>query len=343
MRRALPLPLSPAVWALAVWALTALGCDARRRLPKPLADYLAAVEDLTLATDDGPPALAGLPRQRARRIDIPPGPTLDVRGFLGLHGCGLGEVVGGRNNALGRVMTYSQRALYSLKFMDVAERCLPAAEPPARETLTAALAHKRRHLPADVFNAIWAGREVAVLFSVADGPFVPGNADRAARSITALVEVVDDLRARRPADIEAALGPLNGLRAAGAALRRLNHGRYVIEAVTARLDAVDGATCAERGPALRAVFERHYVGRVQPLLAESDRAIRPLLTGLDRLYRRSVAGIDPPPALAAFHRDQLREDRGLRAAWRAALRAHAAAWMRLFERCGLPGVGPEAP
>lgn len=335
--------LRPSLWLLLPLAASLLGCDARRRLPKPLADYLAAVEAHTRAVEEAPPVLDGLPRQRERRIEIPEGPTLDVRGFLGVHNCGLGEVVGGRNNALGRVMTYSQRALYTLKFMTVAERCLPGLEPPLSDTLQTALDHKRRHLPADVFNAVWAGREVALLFAPDERPFEPGNADRAARSIAALVEVVEALRDRRDGDIEGALGPLHGLRVASSALRRLAHARYVLAAIVERLDAVDGAACATAGAALRSAFDGHYVKRVQPLLAESDHAIRPLLTGLDRLYRASVRGLDPPPALAAFHRAYLIEDGGLRAAWRSTLRAHAAAWQRLFARCGQPGIGPTAP
>lgn len=324
--------------ALAV-ALTCVACDARRRLPRPLADYLAAIEDHTVAVDDGPAVLDGLPRPRERRVDIPDGPTLNVRDLFDVHGCGLGAVVGRRNNALGRVMTFSQRALYTLRFMAVAEGCLPALEPPLRATLEAALDHKRRHLPADVFNAVWAGREVAILLSVADGPFDAGAADGAARAVTALTTVVAALRAREPADLEGALGPLQRARAAGAALRRLEHARYVLEAVAARLDGLPTAACADRGAALKAAFDRHYVGRVQPMLAEDDRGIRPLLTGLDRLYRQTTDGLDPPPALAAFHRAYLVEDDGLRARHRAALRTHAAAWQRLFARCGLPAIG----
>lgn len=335
MRRAPPLLAS----LLCACLLACAGCDARRRLPRPLVDYLDAVEAHTARVDDGPAVLDGLPRPRARRIDIPDGPTLDVRGFLGVHGCGLGAVVGQRNNALGRVMTHSQRALYTLRFMAVAEGCLPAVEPPLRDTLEAALAHKRRYLPADVFNAVWAGREMAILFSVADGPFDAGAADRAARSVSALSDVAVALRAREAADLEGALGPLHHLRVAGAALRRLEHARYTLASVTARLDGLPASACPAHGAPLRAVFDRHYVARVQPLLAENDRGIRPLLTGLERLYRHTTAGLDPPPALVDFHRRYLLEDGGLRSGYRAALRAHAAAWRRLFARCGLPGVG----
>lgn len=315
-----------------------LACDARRRLPRPLADYLDAVEAHTRAVDDGPAVLDGLPRPRARRIDIPEGPTLDVRGFLGIHACGLSEVVGNRNSALGRVMTYSQRALYTLRFMAVAERCVPQVEPPLRETLQAALAHKARHLPADIFNAVWAGPEMAVLFSAADGPYDPAAAARARRSIGALTDAAEALRARRPADLEGALGPLHGLRVAGAALRRMAHARYVLASVTDRLESVDAADCPTAGAALRAVFERHYVKRAQPLLAENDRSIRPLLASLERLYRVTAVGVEPPSALAAFRATYLAEG-GLRARYVAALRAHAAAWKALFARCGQPAPG----
>lgn len=323
---------------LALAALALLACDARRRLPRPLADYLEAVEDHTREGDDGPAVIDGLPRQRDRRIDIPEGPTLDVRGFLRIHGCGLAEVVGGRNNALGRVLTYSQRALYTLRFMDVAERCLPQTEPPLRDTLEAALAHKARHLPHDVFNAVWAGPEVAVLFSKADGPYDPAAADVAARSLAALADAVVALRQRRPADLEAALGPLHARRVAGAALRRMAHARFVLDTISDRLAGLDAAACPTAGAALREAFEAHYVKRVQPLLAENDRTIRPLLAALERLYRVSVEGITPPPALAAFH-DAWLAEHGMRARYTAALRAHAAAWRRVFALCGMPSPG----
>lgn len=335
--RSPPPPLAPtslALLALLACALTA--CDARRHMAAPLADYVSAVEALTVERDDAPDVLARLPRARERRIDIPPGPTLDVRGFLGVHGCGLGEVVGQRNNALGRVMTFSQRALYTLRFLAIAERCIPTVEPPLRDTLQAAVEHKARHLPADVFNAVWAGKEVAILFAPGEVPFDAAAADRAARAASALTDVVGALRRREPADLEAALAPLHDIRVARAGLQRMEHARFALTAVTDRLARAmpDAAGCAD----LRRVFERHYVARVQPLLAENARTLDPLIAQLRRLYAASTAGLDPPPALAAFVDSHLGDD-GLPGRYHAALRAHADGWRRLFAACGQPAPG----
>lgn len=327
---------------LGLLALVTTGCDRRHHLDKPLAAYLDAVEALVDAADDGPTLPDGLPRRRDRRIDIEPPPTINVRGFVAVQGCGLGEVIGHRNSALGRVMTHSQHLLYDLRFLRIATKCMPALEPDMKAKLDTVIEHKTRSLNQRVYNAVWAGAEIGALMSISKASFEPVGALRSAAEVDAVTALIGPLRQREsPGGLEERLSALRSRQAGGAALRQIEGYRYTLAAIAERLDRVtpDAAWCEPRREGLQAAFDRHYLGIVQPMAVRDDQALRGLLTAIDQLYRATTEGISPPPVLAEYHRRFIALDgESLWARYRVALRDHARAWNRIFSACAMRGV-----
>ncbi|MDX1529503.1 MAG: DUF3080 family protein, partial [Gammaproteobacteria bacterium] len=106
--------------------LSAVGCDSATDPEAMLADYVGRVENMTeVEVLDGAgyrAALLAYPERRDRRL-----PLADVRigmlDFLVLIQCGLQEIVGERNSALGKVMPVSQQLIYEHRLLVSAREC----------------------------------------------------------------------------------------------------------------------------------------------------------------------------------------------------------------------------
>ncbi len=330
--------------ALALATLTACGdaCDVRPPRERALAAYVAAI-DPDADVQDLASSLQRLPGYPQRSIEVPRR-TIDLSGFLSLQGCALGERIGERNSGLGRVMMDSQRWVYEAAFLRDADVCLSALAEPERGELAAVIADKRADLSSVVWNAIWAGPEIQHLVALSGrdlDPGATGAAGPANDALATLRRLADDPLHVTAPELEGALATLRGSTIGGDVLRALDALAHFLGAAADRLEA---AATAPDCPRLRVVFERDYVGDLQPYIARTHRVGVALLPVLRALYEETSARSSAPlPAVAAWA-EQLGPT-GVWGRYEAALARHTAAWRVLGERCDfLPTIpSPVAP
>jgi hypothetical protein len=320
--------------------LAVVGCEVRTPRERALAGYVAAI-DPDATVPEFTSRLRRLPPYPQRSVELARH-TTDIGGFLHVQGCALGERIGERNSGLGRVMVGSQRWVYEARFLHDAGVCLPVMEASERAELQVVVDEKRAGLPAVVWNAIWGGPEIQHLLALSGrdlDPGATGAAGPAADALATLRRLAEDPLHVTSHELEGALGSLRGNTVGGDVLRALEVLAHFLGAAADRLEAAAGAPDC---PRLRAVFERDYVGELQPYIARTHRAGATLLPVLRDLYDETAARLPAElPALAAY-REQL-APAGVWARYEAALARHTAAWRVIGERCDfLPGA-PSSP
>lgn len=315
-------------------------CDIRTPRERALAAYVAAI-------DPGAPvpawtsSLQRLPPYPRRSVTLTRH-TTDIAGFLGVQGCALGERIGERNSGLGRVMVGSQRWVHESAFLRDAEVCLPMMAAAQRAELQIVIDEKRAELPSVVWNAIWAGPEVQHLLALSGhdlDPGASGAAGPAADALATLRRLADDPLHVTSHELEGALGGLRGDTVGGDVLRALEALAHFLGAAAVRLET---AASAPDCPRLRAVFERDYVGEIQPHIARTHRAAATLLPVLRDLYDETAARLPAALPALAVYRAQL-APAGVWGDYEAALARHTAAWQVVGERCDFLPVAPPSP
>jgi hypothetical protein len=102
-------------------------------------------------------------RKRARRYQVPPAPSINVRDFMKITGCRIARHIAFRNSPLGRVMLPSQKLAYEHRFLRDAEDCHLDGE--VMNHLQTVIDHKHTFWSQYQWNAIWSGMAMARFFS----------------------------------------------------------------------------------------------------------------------------------------------------------------------------------
>lgn len=293
--------------------------------------------------------LPPLPRERDLQLDLPPR-SIDLLDLLALRGCELSITIGKINSSLGKLAVDSQRLLLDLEFLSLAPACIDAMDPAEDAeliaSLRAAVAGKRRRLPARIWNATLGGPEFRAFWQrprrLGDYPANTGS-----QVVTALARLTElsirwlegDYRAGSE-DLERLLGEVR-LGDGGALLASLDLQRSGLAgAASALRDRTEqspiclGNRASPEGRIVDNVVRKFFIGEVQPWsvrIARRRAELMPSVLALESSLREVT-----PPTYAQWC--SLRDE--LLASAVAAPREHALALAALLESCGLrPGAG----
>jgi len=320
--------------SLILASLLLAGCD--RVNPEPeAAEYLLRlgrtleVELVARVEAPGP----AWPVRRDLLIAIPRA-EIDVGEFVDLHGCDMGALIGFRNSPLGRVQRASQRLGYEAAWLAAARGCGARAPEWLQERVDA----KAMQLPALYWNALIASDEMRV----AAGASLHESAGDFATVLETFSSQYDALE-RGAFDLvafEAALAILGRGSWIGPARKSWAEWRASLDVARAALDHAGARICRNGRPTPRSrhlanVFARFYIGSLQPRLAARMQ--------VQGAWIRALADLNDtlrPVARSAFHDwfTHVLDPGEPQSEWQRTRRsvvAHAAAWQRLFETCGI--------
>jgi len=129
--------------------------------------------------------------------------SINLLDFLRLSQCDLQRHIGERNSSLGKLQKDSQRFIYDIEFIRLAELCIDDLSPdnPLRELLQKATNNKQQQLPLLLWNASFASEEFSYLFSLSTEYL----SAKAIDSIARMIGENENLSGVKQSDLEAAL------------------------------------------------------------------------------------------------------------------------------------------
>lgn len=293
-----------------------------------------------------------IPRRRDRQLDMPE-LEINMLDFLSLYGCELQYVVGEKNAILGRVMQPLNRLRYELRFIAAARECLPDIEDEAvAQSVGNAADSKVESLPISIWNGTWGVEEVEPLVTLAKGLLPVDATGAVSASLGAGLERLNRrILALREGDLTQDLDFIGATHQQWQAEHRAGQVFNTAALVTARLDDVtdlierrlaDRPLCFkgesnEQARRVRSMFFSVYVAKVQPYLADLQRARVELIEPLADMARiqRDVM----PASFESYYRRVLQQGQG--SLWQRleiATDAHTKAWQTLLEQCGMRPV-----
>ena len=316
-----------------------------------LEDYLAR---LARTLDSEAPAARAveLPRWPRTRA-LPPAAApirLSSAQTLALMRCGMTNALAAENTTLARVQASSQRlrqahdTLAALRTCADGEALSAAQRAEILPLLDAKAEQRRRHL----FHATLGSAEFRGLLRT--GRARSREIDAGLQALEALrglaLASAPGLRPPPPADWEPQLRALDVSQAGGALLARQRRLIQALEqANTLLAPAVDSLCRAGHQPprarVLRRVFEKFYLGGVQPLWAETNRAKRRFATALADLLAVNAAVLEGEAGAGVrrYVAAALAADSPLDTALAQVAGRHVRLWQRALESCGWrPGV-----
>lgn len=332
-------------------SLLLAGC-ARDPVASLYADYLARLERVTgitvpaeaLATDT-----LRYPRGRERRLSVPevPGNVLEI---FRLGRCDIGQLIAERNSILGRHADAATRLAIGGRMARRLRGCgkrldAEGADAEALQTrVDELLAQKSEELSALAWNASLGHQSMADWWSPSAGPLQPTEAAMPGDGLEQLSIAVEAAlageRERADTAFSAAYRQLEQQRYGGAWIQAAQTSLAGLAAAEAMLDDIDTQRlCPQQRPTpkarvLQTILQQRYFEKIQPLLAELDRNAERMREHLEALWSETEA---TPPAAVAHFRDQVwtAGGSGLSESLVQHSRAHAAAWKRLLDACGL--------
>ncbi len=226
------------------------------------------------------------PPRRRLQFQLPQ-QSINLLEFLRLSRCELQRLLGARNSSLGITMANSQRWLYELSFIELAQQCLQtlannsdAAD--LRQQLKLVLAQKHRSLEEVYWNALWGSEEFQHVFSVGVMPVTqqqltsrPILLEQAMVELFAGVEYwqsMDD--ALRRSKFESQLAVLESAKYLGQLRVSMNLAQGYLQAIEKAVVGGENVNplcgsirVSERAEVMERVFLRYYIGEVQPILS----------------------------------------------------------------------------
>jgi hypothetical protein len=331
--------------------LALVGCNPFSAPDSMMDEYVertARVLDQT-ATLSPPLQVPRIPRRRDRRLEMP-SLEINMLDFLSLYGCELQYVVGEKNAILGKVMQPLNRLRYELRFIGAARDCLPEiSDENLAESVAGAAGDKVESLPLAIWNATWGVEEIEPLVTLSKG-LLPVDASgvviaslgsglgRLNRRIVALQEgdlsqnldFVGDVHQQWQAEHRA--GQI--FNSVALVTARLQDAAGLIEERLTGRHLCFGGKANEQARIVRNMFFTVYVAKVQPYLADLQRAKADLIVPLATLARLQRPVM--PAAFRFYDERVLQQEKG--SIWElleAATSAHTKAWQDLLEQCGL--------
>lgn len=311
------------------------------------ADYLERLENQlgTLPAGDEA-ALLSFPRQRELTLQIER-QVIDVADFARVHSCDLGDLVGERNSALGRVAGPVALLMQDQRWLRLGPACVGQGQ----DWLEEILAAKEQSLPQRFWNAVVAGDEFNQLMSAArglgDDPDVTLQpADVALRDLLDHHQALASLTLNDRL-LNASLQSLSQGESIGSMRQRWRSLRLNLGRVSRGLNRESEQVCRNGKPTpkakiLRQVFDKQYVDILQPEFARHYGADQATVRALHQLTQRLQP--QAPEVFTHWYQQTLNPENP-QAEWQrtqATLRGHALAWQKLWTHCGMP-LAPLAP
>lgn len=298
------------------------GCD--RHTPEALFENYRYRMENVLDTPMPLIKVAGLlpyPSQRdllQRHTDV----SINLIEFWKLRQCALQTLLGEKNNSLGKVMASSQEWIYAAKFLAMAPTCIGTLRASNVNTelsesmvsLIDAIARaqwvKNKEKYQYAWNATIASREFSHLFSLATPP-LPLNSTGAALVREAWVNLLQMMKQYEsdgaiPSDIEEVLKIMVSSHYLGSLLQAVHLiQKQLIPITVAITEKSNRCRMNQRDKtAIRNVFLKYYVGKVQPYLALLNGELityQPLLHQFFHFFEQDNRDIDPK-VMTLIHR-----------------------------------------
>lgn len=292
-----------------------------------------------------------MPPRRERLSAIPELRVSLLELLIDLHRCPrLQQLIGERNNSLGKQMAPSHRLDYEGRLIVALTGCrrtlAGADDPEILASLDTLLAEKRQQLPAVFWNAFNAGGETEHYLRFAARPLAPqaGSDEAALLALEQLASLIESLPGQLPPPAERLDELFFALQAsqAGPALitslaslrATLDAGSRLLEERQHERPACPLGQPTPRGRLLQNLFVKYYAGQLQPYLAEAHQRGLRWSSALQRLARA--------PQVPAATRDYLLRLAGERdslwSGFQMATRRHVRAWQDTLRACQLaPG------
>jgi len=305
-------------------------------------------------------SLPAYPRPRDLTLSLD-----DVRvGFGTFHGLGrcrlLGEV-SARNSSLGKVQSVTARLLYELRFYRQLQVCLDELRQTEKrddDFLAEAqdiASRKRANLPLIYWNATFASPEFRMLMNTAAEPLArdsePAVADitdalgyitRIGMTLESGAEIVENgpLESRY---FVLQSGKLVGPLLQGMAVSRdyLARASHLLESVASQNQLCPMGKKTRRSEHLFNVFQKFYIGEVQPYLSLLHTQARPVFEGINDLLKVQKAPV--PSAFQAFYDATINPDIST-SVWKGFnddIARHTRAWQKVLGQCDLMPKPPE--
>ncbi len=292
-----------------------------------------------------------MPPRRERLLAIPELRVGLLELLIDLHRCPrLQQLIGERNNSLGKQMAPSRRLDYEGRLIVALKNCQQTLahgdDAETRNSLERLLAEKRRQLPAVFWNAFNAGGELERYLRFAAQPLaMQASDDEAAllalEQLASLVEQLPDTLpppAERLDELFFALHASQGGPALIASLASLQAtlgaGSQMLEERQNRRPACPLGRPTPRGRLLQNLFVKYYAGQLQPYLAEVHQRGRRWSEALQRLATAPQA----PPATRDYLLRLAGGQDSLWSGFEAATQRHVQAWQDTLRACQLaPG------
>lgn len=294
---------------------------------------LANVLDTEPLALESSPYIA-LPRKRDLVV-----PLEDVRmGVLDayeLRECGLFQLIAERNSILGKVQDAFHRLSYETQLLATITSCLAGIESESlRNQLLDVQQQKQAQYPKVYLNTVtgsdaWRQQltPISATMIAPDAPFPHSEALLAINSFSGITN--------NNGDITALQEPIEKQRYLGTLFYSLDESRRWLEATTKQLYRDDASViCGQnRNPTrlnyLRNVFDKFFVGEIQPYLAKLNALYLDAQPALEQLNQSTIG----QNAFDAYRKAYFAGDHYR--AFRHAVKDHVQYWQQLFKRCDI--------
>ena len=341
-------------------------CQSRDSAEYIFENYLYRLSNSLQVDSDSLPALHAINTSSSERLSSYPVrrelqkniPSININllEFLRLSECELQRHIGQRNGGLGRVMGSTQQLIYDAKFIALAEQCLSQLDSASElsKTLRRAYDHKIQFLPSSIWNASFASKEFAYLFSLGATPLSltavmeqPLQLSNALKNITQKYKRLmdDDFGEESLDDIETYYQVVESS-------KRIGELRLSLQATTRMLQQADDILSVRinERPLCRQqqsnaqftivnnVFYKYYIGQVQPYIAGLHQQGIEMFVIIDALVELQVStqasGQAQVKQLNDFWEKVYRNDNSEWQLFNQQVKAHTLHWQALLKQCG---------
>lgn len=291
-----------------------------------------------------------IPRSRDRTLSVSES-DINMLDFLKLYGCELQFVVGEKNAILGRVMQPLNSLRYELRFIESARTCLPEIDNDSlKQKVVNAIETKQQNLPKVIWNATWGTDEIAQFMSLSNGLYQPENSQHEisqyGNDVQYLNEIIEKIQTGDYSVDLSYVGNIQqswqyGSRAgqlqnsARLLVTRLDDATQIIQQRVNQQPLCPQGKTNNQARVLESMFFSVYIAKVQPYMANVNRAALQLFEPLSELAR--LQQLVMPESFQVYYSQSLdpTTETSLWGLYQQRVKEHTEAWQDLLEQCGL--------
>ena len=305
---------------------------------------MLAVDSLDTPLDIPLTSIESYPSRRESLAELKE-TKINIIEFLKLSRCPVQRLLGQRNGSMGEQQTHSQRYLYDLQFITLGEDCLEhISDDKLRAKLDAAISLKREQLGRSFWNATLASPE---LLYFAGGNRYDVEIARFQESIVAL-ENLNEYAPRKlladPVRLKNTQALSSGFESQLQVLQReklLRTHLSLQKTITRSLTSISSrlaetrAICPQRDPKRKqialAVFQKFYIGEIQPLISRVSQSGARVQNALSSLV---VSSSHSEEAYDRYWNSNWNEQTdSIWSSYNAAVLTHTKAWQKALASC----------